>query len=139
MNFFFDRNIGVRLARMLDSFDPKNQVRHLDDDARFPENIPDIDFIEVLAEDRPKPVLITADTSMYKKNPAERKALVNSGLTIVFLRKGFHNLPFHTQAWKLLRRWPDIVRETSRCREPTVFEIAPSFRKVQRIGPTKEL
>jgi hypothetical protein len=76
---------------------------------------------------------------MYTRNPEERRALAMSGLTCVFFRKGFHSLPFHTQAVKLLTIWPEVVRETSRCTEPTAFEVTPAAKKVQRIGPTRLL
>jgi hypothetical protein len=137
--FFFDRNLGVRLARMLDAYDGQHTIRHLDDDTRFPKDVSDMDLIEALSSDEPAPVLVTADVNMYTKNPEERRALARSGLTCVFLRKGFHSQPFHTQAVKLLSIWPEIVRETSRCSEPTAFEITPAARKVQRLCPTRDL
>jgi hypothetical protein len=139
VNFFFDRNIGVRLARMLDAYDKEHVVRHHDDDGRFEPRTRDVEMLRTLAQDVPRPVLVTADLNILQRYPAERKALVASGLTVVFLRKSFHSLPFHTQAVKLLRIWPEIVRETSRVRQPTAFEITSASRKVQRIGLTTDL
>jgi len=133
LNFFFDRNIGVRLARMLDAFDARSTVRHQDDDGRFDEQTTDVDLIRGISHDDPRPVFITADFNIYKKRPDERRALAASGLTVVFLRRRFHQLDFHTQAVKLLSIWPTIVKETSRCREPTAFEVTPTAKKLDRI------
>lgn len=138
MTFFFDRNIAVRLARMLDAYDLDNTVRHQDDDTRFAASSTDIDIIEVLSQEKPRPILITADFSMSRK-PNERAALARSGLTVVFLRKRFHSLPRHDQAVKLLSIWPTIVGETSHCRQPTAFDVTPAARKLNRLCFTADL
>jgi hypothetical protein len=70
---------------------------------------------------------------------AERKALKESNLTVVFFRSGFHEQDFHTQAVKILSIWPEIVHQTSRCKEPTVFEIKPVAKKVDRLCRTVDL
>jgi len=137
--FFFDRNLGVRLARMLNQFDVNHTIRHLDDDGRFDQRTQDVELVETLASENPKPVFLTADTKMRKKNPEERRALAQSGLTVVFFRKRWHDLSFNDQAWKLLRIWPRVVKETEICRRPTTFEITPRANKVQWIGFTEDL
>lgn len=139
MIFFLDRNIGIRLARMLDAYDAQNTIRHHDEDARFSEQTKDTFLIKTLAGDDPKPVFITADVNMWKRHPDERKALARSGLTVVFLRKRFHHMDFHSQAVKLLGIWPEIARETGRLRRPSAFELTPSARKLQLLGPTEKL
>ena len=139
MNFFFDRNLPERLARMLDAYDPINTVTHQDDDGRFDHTATDVYLLMTLAADTPKPVFMTADINIHRKNPSERKALKDSELTVVFLRRRFHSQPIHTQAVNLLKVWPEIVKETARCKEPTAFELTPSARKPQRIGYTKDL
>jgi len=139
VNFFMDRNIGVRLARMLDAYDAKNTVRHQDDDSRFDKNTTDRELLTTLANEKPRPVFLTADLNMYKRRPDERKALAESRLTVVFLRRRFHHLPFHTQAVKLLKLWPQIVMETGRARQATAFEITPAATKTERLGPTADL
>jgi hypothetical protein len=138
VNFFFDRCVAVHLARMLDAYDRDNTIAHLDGDNRFSPTTPDIDWIQTIAADQPKPVLITADQRM-RRDPVERHALAHSGLTIVFLRAGFHKLTFHDQAVKLLTMWPKIVELVGRVAEPTAFEITPAARKVDRLCKTKDL
>jgi len=139
MNFFFDRNIAIHLVRMLDAYDIENAIRHLDDDARFDATDKDEYIIKTVAEDDPRPVFITADVNMYTRNPNERRALAGSGLTCVFIKKGFHNQAFHQQAVNLLKIWPDIVRDTTRCRVPTAFEMTPAAKKLYRLYPTVNL
>jgi hypothetical protein len=138
LNFFFDRCVSIRIARMLAAFDRLHQVTHQDDDARFDNDTPDVELIRLIAEDDPKPVLITADVTQ-RKDPIERKALRESQLTVVFLRRGFHQLTFHQQAVKLLTIWPEVVKHVERVREPTAFEISPAARKLDRLGATKDL
>lgn len=138
MNLFFDRCVAIHLSRMLNAYDRDNTIAHLDDDNRFSANTPDVEWIKAIASDHPKPVLITADQRM-RRDPVERHALAHSGLTIVFLRAGFHNLTFHDQAVKLLTIWPKIVEVAGRVAEPTAFEITPAARKVDRLRKTSQL
>lgn len=139
MRFFFDRNLPLRLAQMLDIFDVENQVVHQDDDARFIHTDEDVHIVEMLGQEDPTPVLVTADVNMYTRRPNEQQALRDSGLTCVFIKKGFTQLPFHDQALKLLKLWPEIVKETSRCRRPTAFEVTPAAVKLKRRALTKDL
>lgn len=123
---------------MLNAYDRDNTIAHLDDDSRFSPGTADIIWIEAIASDDPKPVLMTADQRL-RRDPVERRALAGSGLTVVFLRAGFHNLTFHDQAVKLLTIWPKIVEVVSHVREPTAFEITPAARKVDRLCRTDQL
>lgn len=123
---------------MIDVFEVEHAVTHQDDDARFPADTPDVDLIQGLAGDDPKPVLVTADINI-RRRPVERQALAASGLTVVFLKARFHDLSFHQQAVKLLGVWPELVRQTTRVREPTAFEITAAAKKVTRLGPTQRL
>jgi len=138
VNFFFDRNIGVRIARLLDAFDHANKITHQDDDNRFHEKMKDTEIIRIIASDHPAPVFITSDTSMRRK-PEERAALKSSGLTVVFLKRSMDNLDFHMRAVKLLTVWPEVVKATVRCKEPTAFEIGPGATKIDLICKTSEL
>ena len=138
MKFFFDRNIARQLARVLAGYETKHEVLHEDDDPRFRKDSKDVFVINALAHEKPKPVFLTADLNMRSKYPREREALAESGLTVVFFRKTFHNLPVHTQATKLLKAWPRIVEATCRCSRPTAFEVNANG-KIEEIGPTGTL
>src|SRR5688572_24408652 len=118
---------------MLDAYDRDHAVAHLDDDGRVTKDTSDLEWMRTIAADEPKPVLITADVRI-RRDPVERQALRDSGLTVVFFRAGFHDLDMHQQAVKLLTIWPEIVKQVSRVVEPTAFEITPAARKVDRLG-----
>lgn len=105
MNFFFDRQIAIQIARMLDAYECEHTIVHLDEDNRFTPVTPDIEWIEAIAADEPTPILVTADINI-KRKAVERQALQDSGLTVVFLKPGFHQLAFHVQAVKLLTICP---------------------------------
>lgn len=123
---------------MIAAYDSEHDVTHQDDDARFLPTTSDVDLIETLKLDNPVPVFLTADTNQ-RRRPEERIALASSGLMLVFFKSGWHQYDAHTQAVKLLERWPDIVRETSRSKEPTAFEISGSGGKVERLCRTIDL
>ena len=137
--FFFDRCLPLRLARMLDGYDQQNHIMHQDDDKRFDCKDEDVFIVQALSQEDPKPVFITADVNMYTRKPNERKALRESGLTCVFFKKRFNNLPVHDQAMKVLKLWPEIVEQTSRCRHPYAFEVSPAATKLHRYCLTKDL
>lgn len=123
---------------MLDAYDGRNPVRHLDDDRRFNPRSTDVQIITTVASDDPRPVYVTADLE-NRTVPEERAALRDSGMSVIFLRRRFHHLDFHVQAVKLLTLWPQILKECSRCVEPTAFEITPAANKLTRLGPTRLL
>jgi hypothetical protein len=123
---------------MIAGFDTDHEIMHEDDDTRFRRDSEDVLIISVLARENPKPVFLTSDLNMRSRYPHERKALAESGLTIVFFRKTFHNLPVHAQAMKLLKAWPELVEAASRCRIPTAFEVTTNG-KIEEIGPTASI
>jgi hypothetical protein len=138
VNFFFDRCVGVRLARMLHAYDGVHTIIHLDDDNRFERDSEDTFIINTVGADTPKPVYFTADLNNRKK-PNERAALRDSEMTVVFFKDRFNNIDFHIQAVKLLTLWPIIIRDCERCPEPTAFEISPAANKPNRFCLTREL
>jgi len=42
-------------------------------------------------------------------------------------------MTFHDQAWKLLKIWPDVVRNAEQSRAPTLYEVPVSGTKVERV------
>lgn len=138
MTYFFDRNIPIRIARMLDAYECVHQVIHQDDDARFSPQTRDIELLESLSAELPKPIFVTADVHI-RRRPHERKALAESELTVVFLKGGFLNQSMHAQAMKILGIWPELVKTTTRAKEPTAFEITAAFKKLNRLGSTASL
>src|SRR5947209_6199521 len=109
MNFFFDRCMSCRLARMIDIFDLDHAVRHHDDDGRFDEHTEDIAWIQALAAD-PTPWIVVSGDGRILKNRAERAALDEAGLTFFCMNKQWMSMGIHDYAWRFVKVWPEIVR-----------------------------
>lgn len=143
MKFFFDRNVSKHLARMLHGIDREHSIVHQDDDNRFEDTSTDVHIINTLASETPKPVFLTQDIGQ-KKDPDERKALADSGMSIVFWRK-LSQASHFDQAIRVLAIWPAIVDYCDRCKVPTAFEVPSGKipkdlpRKLDDLGPTQEL
>jgi hypothetical protein len=137
LKYFSDRNLGITIIRMLTAYEQVHSLIHQDDDGRFTKHSTDVEIITTLGAETPKPVLLTAD--LYRADPEERKALRVAKLTVVFFKSGFHEVSFHEQAVKCLKIWPELVEVTTRCNEPTVFEIKPTAVKVSRLCKTADL
>jgi len=138
MNFFFDRCVPRRIARVLDAYDVQNTIIHQDDDNRFDQTTQDVVLIETIASDQPSPAFVTADQAMLRRS-VERMASANSKLTIIFLRPSWNDLSFHLRTVKLMSLWPSIVQRVERCREPTAFESTSSARKLEQLCLTRDL
>ena len=64
MIFFFDENMLEKAARMLGAYDPDHEVWHLLD--RFPRGTPDVEWMQELASDSERPVVVCADGRILK-------------------------------------------------------------------------
>ena len=106
MKFLFDNCLPPNIARALSELDPNHRIEHLRD--RFPQDIEDPEWIRQLADEGDW-VIVSADTRI-PKNPQNRQAWRQSGLTGFFFLKAWTNHPFWEQAWRAVRWWPDITR-----------------------------
>ncbi len=133
MTFLADENVTIHAVRVLDAFDLKNEVRHLTQ--MFDPGVPDTEWIRAVAEWDELPVILSGDGRILR-NRAERAVLRSSNLTFVYLAKGWMNTPWNNYAWKIVRAWPGVVRETVRVRRPSIFELAVSSLKLKLIEET---
>lgn len=138
MKFFFDMAVARCLARGLAGFFPDDEIVHLEDDPRFRSDNTDIFIIETLSRLVPPPVFVSADRNMKTRGTPERKALRDSGLTVVFFRKTFHQIPIEEQVAKISKAWPEIRTMSTSVRQPTVFEVGPNG-KVENVCLTSAL
>lgn len=136
MTFLADENFIYRATRLLEVFDPSNEIRHLTD--RFDKGTSDVDWIEAASAWDPRPVILGGDGRILR-NKAERTALRAANLSFVYLTSGWTNLAWPVFAWKIVKAWPDIVTNVERSARPNVFEVSPGTLKVQRIGDTATL
>jgi len=136
MKFILDENISPNLAKMLDAFDPVNEVVHILE--YLAPGTADVDLIGELSTWDPKPVLISGDGRILK-NKVELSALKSADLTFFVLAKGWNNLSWEDWGWKSVRAWPKLALEAQKIRHPTVYEVSPGTLKIKRIGRTTEL
>ena len=136
MIFVADENFTVLGVRLLEAFDPQNEIRHLTNS--FPKGTPDTTWIPSLGERDPKPIIIGGDGRILK-NKAECAALRQADLSFVYLTSGWTNLEWSVFAWKIIKVWPDVVRNVETAMRPTVYEVGPGNLKVKRIGETARL
>lgn len=126
---------------MLSHFDRDNTIQHQDCDNRFTPDTDDITLIKTIAADSVGWNWITADLDQIRKNPAERIALAESKMNIVFFRSGFNGMKPKFQAVKLISAWDNIVYSCNTARQPTAFAVSAkqANEKIEVICPTREL
>ena len=136
MIFLTDANISHKAARLLEVFDPRNEIRVLDD--YFEEATPDIDWMRQVADWNPKPAIICGDGHILK-NKAEMMTLRDSDLMFVYLAPGWTKLKWADFAWKIIKAWPGIVNDVKRANRATIFLVHVKSLKVERICLVSDL
>jgi hypothetical protein len=135
MNFFFDRCLPIRLARMIGVYEVKHIVRHLDDDPRFHEQTGDVEWMRVLSKDDPPWIVISADLGILR-NRVERAVLREANLTFFCLKKQWmKTMEFYERAWRFLKLWPEIISKSDQ-NYPRIFEV--SVTKIIPMGRTRD-
>ena|SRR5947207_12367405 len=132
MNFFFDRCVPIRVARMVDAYEVEHTIRHHDDDARFNPKTKDIEWMRALASDGHLAWIIISGDGRILKNSAEAAVLKEVNLTFFSLSKQWPNTPIPDYAWKFMKTWPRIV-EIARHSSHKVFEVAAG--KALKVDP----
>jgi hypothetical protein len=118
VNFLFDNNLSPNLAQALHRLvEPEHQVKHLIE--KFRPNTPDTEWMATLATEADW-FVVTADVRIGK-NPHEVKAWKEAGHTIFFLKPGWLNLDFWTQAWKFTKCFPQILSQGERAPRGSAF------------------
>lgn len=122
MNFFFDRCMPIRVARMVDAYESVHTVRHHDEDARFCPTTPDEEWITTLAKDDPPWVALSGDGRILT-NKVMRVRLQQVGLRFFYMASPWMSMRIHEYAWKFMRIWPQIV-DTAIHGRGQLFEVA---------------
>jgi hypothetical protein len=123
MNFFFDNNMSPRIAAMIAGLvGDEHVIRHIRTDPRFEHNTEDDVWIPALAQDTARWSVLTGDCEMLK-NPViiaqlRQSKMIFFGMDDNWTRGNSEN----SQAWKLVKVWPDIVARASR-EGPAFYEI----------------
>ena len=120
MRFFFDNNLAPKLAKSLHVLvEPEHQIVHLKD--RFAANAPDETWMITLASE-PKWIIVSGDLQI-RRNPHEVRAWQSAGHTTFFLKPGWIELPFWTQAWKFVKCFPEILVVAQKAKSGTAFYV----------------
>jgi hypothetical protein len=114
VKFFLDACISVAMARAIAALAASQgiEVVHLTD--RFAADTPDAEWITRI---RDEGFVIVSGDPRITRNPANREAWHESGMTAFFLSHDWAQRRFWVQASELVRWWPIIV-ETSRTCAP---------------------
>ena len=136
MIFFTDECVPTNAARMLSYFEQEHEVRAHED--HFEKGTPDTDWMQVLAKWNETTIVISGDGRILK-NKAEKRVLKECGLTFVYLALGWTNTVWREYGWKIIKVWPDIVRNVVDARYPMVFEVMVGSLKVQPVGHISNL
>jgi len=121
---------------MLSYFERKHQVRaHLD---FFPRGIPDTEWMSTVALWDETTVVVCADGRILK-NKVERKVLKECNLMFVCLSPGWTHLEWTIYGWKIIKAWPDIVKNVEQAPYPMAFEVAVGSLKIQSRGLIRDL
>jgi len=136
--FFTDENISKKAAYMLDIFEQKHQVRACLD--YFDQGTPDTVWMRDIASwDENEPVVAVCGDGRILKNEVQKRVLKECKLMFVYLARGWTNLRWEVFAWKIIKAWPDIVKNVQQARHPMVFEVSAGGLKVQASGRISDL
>jgi hypothetical protein len=89
-------------------------------------------WLRGLGAREPDAIVISADPYI-SRSPHEQAAWLASGLTIFFLRS-FADLTKWQQAAKLVKWWPDIVKEAKKAKKGSGFLVSV-HGKIERLKP----
>lgn len=128
MNFFFDNCLPKRLAHAVAILDDDHEVIHLQD--RYAANTPDLKWLELLGTERAWNV-ISCDA--FNKTKEEKEAVRRLARCTFTFAGGYANLPIWTQAYKIIQRWPEVLKTAAGARVGQVFRVHLGSTKVEDI------
>jgi hypothetical protein len=121
---------------MIAQFDRTNQIiAHAD---HFARGTPDEAWVQAVAAMQPRPIVILGDGRILR-NPALKIIAKESNLSYVVMGESFTRTAWNEQAWKFVKVWPEIVKQTKGVRRPTIFDVGISNLKVTVRFSTAEL
>lgn len=122
MNFFFDRCMPIRVARMVNAYESDHTIRHHDEDARFRPTTTDEEWITALGADDPPWVALSGDGRILT-NKVMRVRLQQTGRRFFYMASPWMSMKIHEYAWKFIRIWPQIV-DAAIHSKTQLFEVA---------------
>lgn len=120
MLFFMDNNLPPALAGAINALcGAEAGVTHLQDG--FPFNAPDEEWAGSLMRSGRRWAVVTSDK--FQKNHGERELVKTSGMVWFFLLPGWNDQAYWVKSWKLIKAWPDIMREARRAKINSSFSV----------------
>lgn len=120
MKVFLDNNISPNLAAALRALDTGgHEIFHLRE--RFDGATADAEWLEVLGKER-NWFVISGDIRI-SRSPVNRAAWEASGLSIIFLHKGYTRLKIWDQSWFFIRWWPDMITTFEKMNKGSGFSL----------------
>ena len=138
MIFFTDENIPVKASYILGNFESKYQVRaYLD---YFKPGTPDTEWMPKVASwDVNETTTVISGDGRILRNEVEKQILKECNLMFVYLSSGWTHVKWSDYAWKIVKAWPDIVRNVEQARFPMVFQVSVGNLQIQTIGRIRNL
>ncbi|OHB78978.1 MAG: hypothetical protein A2Z25_19575 [Planctomycetes bacterium RBG_16_55_9] len=138
MILFTDENISKNAAFMLRYVEPQHQVRaYLE---YFDPGTPDTIWMrEVASWNKDETTVIVCGDGRILKNRVEKQVLKECELMFVLLAGGWTNLEWREFAWKIVKVWPDVIRNVEQARYPMVFEVTAGTLKIRSMGRISSL
>lgn len=131
MRFFFDNCVALRIARAIRELAAPQRIEvvHLSD--LFEPNVRDVEWISSLRSEG-NWIIISGDTRI-SRNPAERAAWQESGLTAFFLDETWSRKQIWVQSYELVGWFPVIVQTARDCLPGSGFKLPSKGKAPQNI------
>jgi hypothetical protein len=127
VKFFFDNCVSKYLAQIivvLEGSSSSHVIKTLGE--RFAPNTPDSEWLTVLSSEK-EWIVITADERLRRGGGIEKAVWKSSNVVTFFLAKNWVNHDKFDQAWRFLRWWPYIVKQSALARPGSAFEVSENF------------
>ena len=107
MKLLFDNNLSPKIANAVKALccGEKCEVVHLKE--KFKADTKDEEWLSTLIEEGGWSIL---SIDRFKKNPVEKEALNSPRLTVFILARGWSDLGFWEQSYKIIRWIPQIIK-----------------------------
>jgi hypothetical protein len=131
LKFFFDNNLSPHLARALHCLsEPSgNEVRALRD--KFAPETEDIEWINSLSNEGAW-IVLTSDYDIARKK-AIKAVFKQSKLIGFVLRPAWQDFPPMEQAWRLIKRWPEIIAQCALAAPGSTYELGIKSGKISTL------
>jgi len=138
MIFFTDECIPLNAAHMLNHFEQEHEVRGSLD--YFAPGTPDTNWMRVVTSwSNDKATVVVSGDGRILKNRVEKHVLKECGLMFVYLASGWMHLAWRDYGWKIVKVWPDVVRNVVEAPYPMVFDVSVGNLKVRAISRISNL